>query len=90
MTDMDRERQGRTRLKRDARRSCTEFIRFDRRECEACWKCVEACPAGVFGKINVPFHKHAKIVNREACTGCRKCLRACDYGAIGPLTEKAE
>ena len=69
-------------------RSKTEYVRFDSKECKACWKCIEACPENVFGKINIFVHKHAKIVNRASCTGCRKCVKACDYGAIKPVTEK--
>jgi len=67
----------------------TAYIRFDSRKCNACWKCVDACSANVFDKINVFVHKHAKIVHQERCTGCLECARACDYGAIDPVIESA-
>lgn len=71
-------------------RSKTEYVRLDSKECKACWKCIEACPDGVFGKINILVHKHAKVVNRARCTGCRKCVKACEYGAIKPVTAGGE
>lgn len=45
--------------------------------CVACWRCVEACPGEVFGKVRVLWHKHVKIVNPDACVGCGKCERVC-------------
>jgi NAD-dependent dihydropyrimidine dehydrogenase PreA subunit len=63
-------------------RSETAFIRFNSRLCEACWKCVEACPNGVLVKINLPIHKHARIVRAENCKGCKKCVNACTTGAL--------
>jgi NAD-dependent dihydropyrimidine dehydrogenase PreA subunit len=69
-------------------RSTTAYVRLDSKECKACWKCIEACPEGVFGKINIFVHKHAKISNPARCTGCRKCVKACEYGAIKPVTER--
>jgi 2-oxoglutarate ferredoxin oxidoreductase subunit delta len=60
----------------------TKFIHATGRKCEACWKCVEACPENVFGKINFLFHKHAVIRNPENCIGCLKCVSVCKYGVI--------
>lgn len=68
-------------------RSRTEYIQLDSKACKACWKCVEACPESVLGRINIFVHKHARVVNRAFCTGCRKCVKACEYGAIKPITE---
>jgi len=60
----------------------TEFIHATGRRCQACWKCVEACPQGVLGKVNFLFHKHAIIVRPDACIGCYKCIKACRDGVI--------
>ena len=60
----------------------TEFVEFDSRECKACWKCIDACPRNVFGKINILMHKHAVIVRADKCSGCGKCIKACEHGAI--------
>lgn len=80
-------KQDRTASKRGWRKAArngsrTAFIRFDSRQCKACWKCIEVCPAGVFDKINLFFHKHAKIVAPEECRGCRRCVKACEFGAL--------
>ena len=63
----------------------TEYIQLDPNLCQACWECVDNCPKQVLGKIDLPIHKHAKIVNPEECIGCRKCVKSCQHGAI---TEK--
>ena len=66
----------------------TEHIQLDPNLCQACWECVSNCPKQVLGKIDMPFHKHAKIVNPDDCIGCRKCVRACQHGAIITIEEK--
>lgn len=60
----------------------TRFVRLNSRDCIACWKCIEKCPAKVIGRINLPWHKHAKLRNVEACTGCLGCVKICESGAI--------
>ena len=60
----------------------TEYIRFDAKKCKACWKCIEACPSDVFGKINLLLHKHIVIRKHDNCVGCLKCIKACSYRAI--------
>jgi MinD superfamily P-loop ATPase len=60
----------------------TEFIELIRHKCQACWKCVEACPNQVLGKVIFFRHRHAHVDNAAACKGCRKCERACPNGAI--------
>ena len=55
----------------------TEFIDFIPKGCISCWKCVEACPKNVIGKIEVLFHRHAILVDADACIGCKKCVKAC-------------
>jgi len=58
------------------------FIQLNTHNCEACWKCLDVCPKQVFGRINIFFHKHAKIVAPQKCTGCMKCVKVCAYGAL--------
>lgn len=65
----------------------TNYILFDTRKCEACWKCMEACPNNVIGRVNLPWHKHALIIKRDNCTGCSKCTKACEFNAITKVTE---
>jgi Pyruvate/2-oxoacid:ferredoxin oxidoreductase delta subunit len=69
---------------RTLRHNGTRYIRFDQEKCRACWKCLEACPEQVFGKIRFPFHKHAVINHPDYCKGCRKCIKACPEKAIVP------
>jgi ferredoxin len=66
------------------RRDATDYIVLDRRTCEACRLCVEACPNGVLRLVAVGPHRHAKIVRKTAgdCTGCLACVRACEAGAL--------
>ncbi len=63
-------------------RSRTAHVQLDTRKCKACWKCQEKCSNNVFGKINLPWHKHAIIDNGDKCTGCLKCVKVCDYEAL--------
>lgn len=58
------------------------FIKLDTKKCEACWKCQNACANNVFGRINLPWHKHIRFINGSACIGCLKCLKVCNAGAI--------
>lgn len=60
----------------------TNYIVLDTRKCEACWKCMEICTNNVIGRVNLPWHKHALIIQRDNCTGCSKCIKACDFNAI--------
>jgi len=60
----------------------TRFVRLYAKNCSACWKCLAICPAKVIGRVNLPWHKHARFRNVEACTGCLKCIRACESGAL--------
>jgi 2-oxoglutarate ferredoxin oxidoreductase subunit delta len=66
------------------RRHETEYIRLNMKQCQACWKCVEACPENVLARIRIPFHKHARIANPHLCKGCLKCVEACPQQAITP------
>ncbi|MFV0290209.1 MAG: DUF362 domain-containing protein [Mangrovibacterium sp.] len=64
----------------------TPYVSVDTHQCKACWKCVEACPKQVIGKIVVLWHKHIKMRNQDNCIGCGKCVKACQYGAISKNT----
>ncbi|HEY4786164.1 MAG TPA: ferredoxin family protein [Bacteroidales bacterium] len=72
----------------------TDYVQLDTGKCKACWKCIEACPNGVIGKIDLPWHKHALITASDHCTGCFSCVNVCLYGAYStmdgmkPMAEK--
>ena len=68
----------------------TAHIQLDPHKCQACWQCIEACPREVLGKIDLPFHKHAKIVNPDACIGCKKCVKTCQHGAMTAIKTDKE
>jgi 2-oxoglutarate ferredoxin oxidoreductase subunit delta len=50
---------------------------LDTRKCQACWKCLAACPNHAIGKIDLPWHKHALIIAPQKCTGCLACIKIC-------------
>ncbi len=60
----------------------TLYIRLDTSRCKACWDCVQACPQDVIGKVDLRFHRHARIDRTENCEGCLLCLNACSHQAI--------
>jgi len=60
----------------------TQFVSFDSSRCEACWDCIEACPKGVLGRLDLGFHRHVRLIDAQACNGCKKCVRACKSGAL--------
>lgn len=65
--------------------SGTKFIKIDTSQCQACWKCVQACPNHVLGKVVFFKHRHVRVDRAEACKGCKKCVRACPNNAISYL-----
>jgi 2-oxoglutarate ferredoxin oxidoreductase subunit delta len=69
------------------RHTRTPFVQLDTRKCKACWKCLEDCPNKVIRKIDLPWHKHALIVNSDKCTGCLKCINACEYDCYSIIDE---
>ena len=71
--------------KRTGRHGFTAFIYLDSHKCRACWKCIETCPRGVIGKIDMLFHKHARVADPTRCKGCLKCVKACPQQAISAL-----
>ena len=60
----------------------TKFIQIDTSRCQACWKCVRACPNHVLGKAILFKHRHAHVEHAEACKGCKKCVWSCPEAAI--------
>lgn len=64
----------------------TDHIALNRENCQACEKCVEACPRGVLGMISLfGLHKHALIRQAGKCKGCLACVRVCTSGALHEL-----
>lgn len=72
------------------RRHATAYMAVNTGLCKACWKCIDACPRNVLGKIDFIFHRHVRIVNPGVCTGCRACEKACPEGAIAALKRTKE
>lgn len=68
----------------------TAFIALDTHKCKACWKCIDACPHKVFGKINIIVHKHAVMIGGDKCTGCGRCIKSCDNSAIYRLEKRGD
>ena len=60
----------------------TSYIHLNTSLCKACWACVNVCPQGVLGKVDINFHKHAHIDYAENCIGCLRCVKACPNQAI--------
>lgn len=60
----------------------TKYVMVNTRRCEHCWKCIDKCPSSVFGKINLPFHRHVNVIAAQKCTGCLKCVKTCGHGAL--------
>lgn len=60
----------------------TFYIHLDTSRCKACWDCIQACPQDVLGKVDLPFHRHARVDQAENCKGCLLCLDTCPHQAI--------
>lgn len=73
-------------IKREPAR--TAFVMLDTKKCEACWKCITVCSKNVIGRINLPWHKHVRFVNKTACVGCMKCVTICASNAISKVIIK--
>ena len=72
----------------DREHTKTPFIQLDTRKCKACWKCLEDCPNRVINKVDLPWHKHALIVEPDKCTGCLKCINVCEYGVYSEIDKE--
>lgn len=66
----------------------TAFVCLDTRKCQACWKCIAACPEQVIGKVDLPWHKHALVNQSNRCSGCLKCVKVCEFGAFQKTTKE--
>ena len=64
------------------RHNQTAHIQVETALCQACGRCVEACPNGVLRLVGFLAHRHVRIGRADLCQGCRKCVRACASGAI--------
>lgn len=65
----------------------TNYITFDPHLCTACWICIRVCPGRVFGKVDLPLHKHARLERVDDCNGCEglphvRCVRVCKSSAL--------
>jgi len=60
----------------------TKYVWANHQQCKACWKCVDACPKQVIGKVGILWHKHIVLKNSDNCTGCKKCIQICPYGVF--------
>ena len=67
----------------------TPYVRLDRRACEACGACAEACPRDVIGMIDIPLHHHARLRHPECCRGCLACVKACEHAAMTAASRRA-
>ena len=70
---------------KNRKHSRSEYILLDTSKCVACWKCKKVCPNNVIGRINLPWHKHARIVNGSNCTGCLKYVNICESKALSKV-----
>ncbi len=68
----------------------TKYVELDTKKCQACWKCQGKCSNHVIGRVNLPWHKHAVIVNGGSCTGCLKCVRVCDSSAFAKILTRTD
>jgi Uncharacterized anaerobic dehydrogenase len=60
----------------------TPYVRADLRNCKACWRCVEACPKRIIGKVGFLWHRHIVFNDSDNCSGCKKCIKVCPYGVF--------
>ncbi|MBW8327509.1 MAG: hypothetical protein K0M50_22280 [Prolixibacteraceae bacterium] len=66
----------------------TAFVSLNTQKCQACWKCIAACPEQVIGKVDLPWHKHALINQSNRCSGCLKCVKVCEFGVFQKTTKE--
>lgn len=63
----------------------TRFVEFDLRRCQACGRCVEACPRQVLGMVAFFRHRHVHVDHADRCRGCRACAAACPHDLVHRL-----
>lgn len=54
------------------------MIDIDLKKCDACKKCIDACPKDVYEIRDGKLH----VKDLEACSECKACAQACKEGAI--------
>ncbi len=54
------------------------MIKIDKKKCDGCGNCIEACP---FGVCEIEKGK-AVVKHPEKCRKCRACISACPNNAI--------
>jgi ferredoxin len=69
-------------LFRSEKLASTKFVLFDANKCVACWVCLNECSSNVISKVDLFFHKHARITNNSKCIGCLRCIAVCNPGAF--------
>jgi ferredoxin len=55
----------------------TAFVWVNPRNCNACGRCLDACPKQVLGVDGFFWHRHVVLENPDACNGCKNCLHVC-------------
>ena len=77
-------------LRSRGHRGETPYVRLDRRACEACGACAEACLRDVIGMIDFPLRHHAHLRHPECCRGCLACVKVCEHSAITATSRRAQ
>jgi 2-oxoglutarate ferredoxin oxidoreductase subunit delta len=80
--DLKFQRRRGVKIRQTLSRHETKFVQFNSRLCTACWNCIEACLKQVIGKVDIVFHRHARLNNPQDCNGCKACVRVCSSGAL--------
>jgi len=52
-------------------------------DCHGCGVCVEVCPRGAIGMVEIDPGVTRARIHQEKCDLCRKCMQACPVTAIG-------
>jgi NAD-dependent dihydropyrimidine dehydrogenase PreA subunit len=55
-------------------------INLDRDKCKGCKRCVDICPVGVYGELDID--KKTTFRDRESCFACVACVKQCPEGAL--------
>jgi len=68
----------------------TAYVQLDTKKCKACWDCIGSCKQHVIGKVDLPWHKHALIIDPVKCTGCLSCIGTCQYNSFTKVDRAVE